>query len=90
MIPFAFSRVRHAAAPAGGRRSPTPPREGPAHAELEEATADLSLRHGAGFAVAVVGIMLAEQTLMNAGVLIVAANAERADLTAASPGSCST
>ncbi|MBV8947694.1 MAG: hypothetical protein JOZ95_19855, partial [Solirubrobacterales bacterium] len=46
--------------------------EGPAHAEIEEAAADLSLKRGAGFAVSVVGIMLAEQTLMNAGVLIVA------------------
>src|SRR5579859_5019469 len=33
------------------------------------------MRHGAGFAISVVGIMLAEQTLMNAGVLIVAAKA---------------
>ena len=49
--------------------------EGPAHAEIEEAAADLTLKHGAGFAVSVVGIMLAEQTLMNAGVLIVAAKA---------------
>jgi len=49
--------------------------EGPAHAEIEEAAADLSLKRGTGFAVSVVGIMLAEQTLMNAGVLIVAANA---------------
>ena len=50
-------------------------REGPAHAEIEQAVTDLSLKHGAGFAVSVVGIMLAEQTLMNAGVLIVAAKA---------------
>ena len=50
-------------------------REGPAHAEIEEAAADLSFKRGTGFAVSVVGIMLAEQTLMNAGVLIVAANA---------------
>jgi O-antigen/teichoic acid export membrane protein len=48
-------------------------REGPAHAQIEEAATDLTLRRGAGFAVAVVGIMFAEQTLMNAGVLIVAA-----------------
>jgi O-antigen/teichoic acid export membrane protein len=54
--------------------------EGPAHAGLEEASSDLSLRHGAGFAVAVVGIMLAEQTLMNAGVLIVAAKSTGATL----------
>ena len=49
--------------------------EGPAHAQVEEASADLSMRRGAGFAVSVVGIMLSEQALMNAGVLIVAARA---------------
>ena len=70
-----------AAAPRAACRPPTPPREGPAHAELEEAATDLSLRHGTGFAVAVVGIMLAEQTLMNAGVLIVAASTGAAALT---------
>ncbi len=73
VMPFAFSRVRVRASPevpvadAAG--------EGPVHAQLEEASADLSLRHGAGFAVSVVGIMFSEQMLMNAGVLIVAANA---------------
>jgi O-antigen/teichoic acid export membrane protein len=49
-------------------------REGPVHAQLEEAATDLSLRRGSGFAVAVVAIMFSEQTLMNAGVLVVAAN----------------
>jgi O-antigen/teichoic acid export membrane protein len=73
VIPFAFSRLR-VRAPAGVPTADAA-REGPAHAEIEEAATDLSLRHGAGFAVSVVGIMLAEQTLMNAGVLIVAANA---------------
>ncbi len=48
--------------------------EGPAHGEVEEMSADLTLKLGAGFAVSVVGIMLAEQTLMNAGVLVVAAS----------------
>ena len=73
VIPFAFSRM--------GVRGPSgvaaadAAREGPAHAEIEEAATDLSLKRGAGFAGAVVGIMLAEQTLLNAGVLIVAANA---------------
>jgi O-antigen/teichoic acid export membrane protein len=47
---------------------------------------DPTLKHGAGFAVAVVGIMLAEQTLMNAGVLIVAANSAGAALTAGLTG----
>jgi O-antigen/teichoic acid export membrane protein len=69
VIPFAFSRVR--------RRGPREieiadaAREGPAHAAIEEASMDLSLRRGSRFAIAVVGIMLAEQTLMNAAVLIV-------------------
>ena len=73
VIPFAFSRIR-----VGGPRgvpAADAAREGPAHAEIEESVTDLSLKHGAGFAVSVVGIMLAEQTLMNAGVLIVAAKA---------------
>ena len=74
VIPFAFSRIRPGG-PAGVAAADAA-REGPAHAEIEEATSDLSLRRGAGFAVAVVGIMLAEQTLLNAGVLIVAANAK--------------
>jgi O-antigen/teichoic acid export membrane protein len=73
VIPFAFSRLR-LEAPAGVPVADAA-REGPAHAEIEEATADLNFKRGTGFAVSVVGIMLAEQTLMNAGVLIVAANA---------------
>ncbi len=69
VIPFAFSRVKHSG-PAGLPAADAA-REGPAHAGIEEASVDLSLKYGAGFAVAVVGIMLAEQTLMNAAVLIV-------------------
>jgi O-antigen/teichoic acid export membrane protein len=49
-------------------------RAGPGHAGVEEAATDLSMRHGAGFASGVVAIMLSEQTLMNAGVIVVAAN----------------
>jgi O-antigen/teichoic acid export membrane protein len=79
VIPFAFSRVR-LPAPSGVPAADAAG-EGPAHAAVEEASSDLSLRHGAGFAVAVVGIMLAEQTLMNAGVLIVAVNAGGVALT---------
>jgi O-antigen/teichoic acid export membrane protein len=79
VIPFAFSRVT-GRGPAGVPAADAA-REGPAHAAVEETSSDLSLRHGAGFAVAVVGIMLAEQTLMNGGVLIVAANAGAAGLT---------
>ncbi|HEX8714824.1 MAG TPA: hypothetical protein VF706_04570, partial [Solirubrobacteraceae bacterium] len=93
VIPFAFLHVRRQGGGADDRAHV--PRtidtsdfpavdaagEGPAHAGLEEASADLSLRHGTWFAVAVVGIMLAEQTLMNGGVLIVAANSGGAALT---------
>ncbi len=45
---------------------------GPGGESLEESSADLSLRHGGGFAAAVVAIMASEQALMNAGVLIIA------------------
>ncbi len=76
VIPFAFSRIR-VRGPAGIAAADAA-REGPVHGQLEEATTDLSLRHGTGFAVAVVAIMLSEQTLMNAGVLIVALNSSGA------------
>jgi O-antigen/teichoic acid export membrane protein len=79
VIPFAFSRIQ-------GRdlaelQVADAAREGPAHAQLEEAATDLTLRHGARFAVSVVGIMLAEQTLLNGGVLIVAANSAGGSIT---------
>ncbi len=79
VLPFAFSHLRLR----GPRGLPAADaaREGPAHGQLEEAATDLTLSTGAGFAVAVVGIMLAEQTLMNGGVLIVAANSHGAALT---------
>jgi O-antigen/teichoic acid export membrane protein len=81
VIPFAFSRIRRAAPPDDeslARFEETVPaldaaQEGPAHAEVESAAADLTMGTGTKFAVAVVGIMLAEQTLMSAGVLIIAA-----------------
>jgi O-antigen/teichoic acid export membrane protein len=84
VMPFAFSRMR-LPAPAEVPVADAA-REGPAHAQVEEASANLSLRHGAGFAVAVVGIMLSEQTLMNAGVLIVAAKAGGVALTSGLTG----
>jgi O-antigen/teichoic acid export membrane protein len=84
VIPFAFSRVRGRGL--SGLPAADAAREGPAHGQLEEAAMDPTLKHGAGFAVAVVGIMLAEQTLMNAGVLIVAANSAGAALTAGLTG----
>jgi O-antigen/teichoic acid export membrane protein len=55
--------------------------EGPAAAQIQETAADLSMRRGAGFAVSVVGIMFSEQTLLNAGVLIVAASAGGTNIT---------
>jgi O-antigen/teichoic acid export membrane protein len=70
VLPFAFSHVRHRGGPANIEVIDAA-REGPAHAQVEEAAVDLSLKHGSGFAIAVVCIMLAEQTLMNAAVLIV-------------------
>ena len=77
VVPLGLSRLR-----ALGDR-PEPHREaqvldagmeGPAHAEIEEAVADLTMHHGTRFAISVFGIMLAEQTLMNAAVLIVNAS----------------
>jgi O-antigen/teichoic acid export membrane protein len=55
--------------------------EGPVQAQLDESGTQLTMRHGAGFAVSVVGIMFSEQMLMNAGVLIVAAKTGGANLT---------
>jgi O-antigen/teichoic acid export membrane protein len=78
VIPFAFSRVRVRVDTPGDATTAVEvadaAREGPAHGQIEEAATDLSLKHGGGFAVAVVAIMLSEQTLLNAGVLVVAAN----------------
>jgi O-antigen/teichoic acid export membrane protein len=84
VMPLAFSRVRVrglSGVPAADAAA-----EGPAHGQLEEAATDLSLKRGAGFAVAVVAIMFSEQTLMNAGVLIVAAKSGGVALTAGLTG----
>jgi O-antigen/teichoic acid export membrane protein len=86
VMPLAFSRMRlrdpdgtiaseAVAADAAGAS------EGPAQTQIEETGGGLSIRHGAGFAVSVVGIMFSEQMLMNAGVLIVAAKTGAGDLT---------
>ncbi len=79
VIPFAFGRVRHRAGPDVAVVDAAA--EGPAHAGIEAAEVEgdsLSFGHGTRFAVSVVGIMLAEQTLMNAAVLIVNGNSGRA------------
>ncbi len=82
VVPFAFGRVtQQVRAPsAAARELPVidAAGEGPAHAEIEEAAADLSIGRGSRFAVAVFTIMLAEQTLMNAAVLIVNAKSTAA------------
>ncbi|HET9073650.1 MAG TPA: hypothetical protein VFN48_03655 [Solirubrobacteraceae bacterium] len=87
VLPFAFRRLAGGGGAGAGRPGPTPASaavtaevefadaaltSGPGGESLEAASTDLSLRHGGGFAVAVVAIMASEQTLMNAGVLIVA------------------
>jgi O-antigen/teichoic acid export membrane protein len=78
VVPWAFAR-RGATNSAGGPTAhPTVADAeaallGPATEGIEEASSDLSIRGGTGFAVSVAGIMLAEQTLLNAAVLSVAA-----------------
>jgi len=95
VMPFALQRIRGR----GGRVATAPgtldpaeipvvaaAAEGPAAAQIEETATDLSMRRGTGFAVSVVGIMFSEQTLMNAGVLIVAAAAGGTDITSGLTG----
>ena len=79
VIPLAFSRIRARGGPAIEVADAA--REGPAHGQLEAVATDLSLGHGAQFAFSVVGIMFAEQTLLNAGVLIIAASSPGAGIT---------
>jgi len=75
VVPFAFGRVAQQVRPPSAAEREVPvidaAGEGPAHAEIEEAAADLSVGRGSRFAIAVFVIMAAEQTLMNAAVLIV-------------------
>jgi O-antigen/teichoic acid export membrane protein len=76
VVPAAFARR-----PAGPRGAPAMEEldaalagvGGPLSMGVEEAVAadELSLKHGSGFAFAVSGVMLAEQTLLNAAVLTV-------------------
>lgn len=82
VVPFALGHLRRQGGPAEAALRDAPVldagMEGPAHAEIEEAAADLTIHHGTRFAIAVFGIMLAEQTLMNAAVLIVNASSGEA------------
>ena len=76
VVPAAFaSRAAH-----GAERPPATDAalEGPATEGIEEAVSDLSIRRGSGFAFSVAGIQLAEQTLLNAAVLTVAATSSGA------------
>ena len=81
VVPAAFAS--HAAR-AADRDEPPPATdaalEGPASEAIEEAVSDLSIRRGSGFAIAVSGIQLAEQTLLNAAVLTVAATSSAGGL----------
>jgi O-antigen/teichoic acid export membrane protein len=85
VMPLAFRRIQSRTPPAMATAdvvaADAATGEGPAQAQIEDAGGDLTLRHGAGFAVSVVGIMFSEQMLMNAGVLIVAAKTGGGDLT---------
>jgi O-antigen/teichoic acid export membrane protein len=74
VIPFALRRRRRLRP----QPAPTPGAEG--------AGGELSLRGGADFAGAVVAIMVSEQALMNAGVLVVAASVGATDLNAGITG----
>jgi O-antigen/teichoic acid export membrane protein len=79
VVPWAFRR-RTPASPQAPLAHPTPADAdaalaGPATETVEEASADLSLRRGGRFAIAVFFVMLAEQTLLNAAVLTVNATA---------------
>jgi O-antigen/teichoic acid export membrane protein len=65
VVPLAFSRAGAGPASAGGESAPT--RAG--------GPGDLTLRAGGGFALAVLGVMLAEQALVNAAVLSAGATA---------------
>ncbi len=81
VVPLAIARLRTRGEPADPRaEAPVldAGMEGPAHAEIEEAVADLTINHGTRFAISVFAIMLAEQTLMNAAVLIVNASSGEA------------
>jgi O-antigen/teichoic acid export membrane protein len=79
VVPAAFARHAASTMPPGpaGERGTDAMLEGPAAEGIEEAVAELSIRRGSGFAVAVSGIQLAEQTLLNAAVLTVAAATPR-------------
>ncbi len=66
VVPALTRHLTSAGARAGARRTTPPPADTPGEAEF-------TLAHGTGFALAVLAIMLAEQTFLNAGPLLVRA-----------------
>ena len=66
---------------AGWDRPPTP-------SAVEETEGGLTMRRGLGFAVAVFGILLAEQTLLNAAVLTVEGTSDEPCWPASSSACC--
>jgi len=82
VVPFALGHLHQRTRPPSAAERELPAidaaAEGTAHADVEEAVSELSIGHGSRFAMAVFTIMLAEQTLMNAAVLIVNAKATAA------------
>ena len=72
VVPFAIRRMRHEHTPPADAVEAQAADAAEAVTEAaEDGVTDLSLRHGSRFAVSVFAIMLAEQSLMNAAVLIV-------------------
>jgi hypothetical protein len=102
VMPFAVGHLRRRSRAAAESGPPQPPdpwateipalaaagegRAGPVSVAAEEAAGDLTIARGGGFATAVLAIMLSEQALMNAGVLVVAASQGSADLNAGLTG----
>lgn len=83
VVPLAFGRrVATLGAQRAGPLTPAADAalEGPGAEGAEEALTDLTLKHGTGFALAVLGVMLAEQALLNLPVLTVNALASDAAL----------
>ncbi|HEY1776465.1 MAG TPA: hypothetical protein VGG41_09940 [Solirubrobacteraceae bacterium] len=74
VVPAAFARQAQRSPSAAVVELADAGLEGPAAEGIEEAVSDLSIRRGSGFAISVAGIQLAEQTLLNAAVLTVAAS----------------
>ncbi len=78
VIPFAFRHLRNtrpgAAIETHAVEIGDTIAEGVVAVTAVDEPSDLALGSGSGFAISVVAIMLAEQTLMNAGVIVVAAN----------------